>query len=130
MQTRNLCSENLLSGPASAQFIWGNRDPSEEVTSWVQQKAESLVFAQQQQGPLSEGKHTSHPLGAGLGRGLAVTAEECRVAPATRPPFTWREMSLRRVLSHRRAWRESLHHRCLLSPVGPTRGASDPQGPK
>lgn len=57
-----------------------------------------------------QAEHTSHPLDAGLGRGLAVTAEGYSVAPATHPPFTWREMSLGMVLSHRRDWRESPHH--------------------
>lgn len=29
------------------------------------------------------------------------------------------------VLSHRRDWKESLHHGCLLSTVGPAREASE-----
>lgn len=53
-----------------------------------------------------QAEHTSHPLDAGLGCGLAVTAEGYSVASATHPPFTWRGMSLGMVLSHR----ESLHH--------------------
>lgn len=72
-----------------------------------------------------QAEHTSHPLDAGLGRGLAVTAEGYSVVPATHPPFTWRGMSMGMVLSHRRDWRESLHHGCLLSTVGPARGASE-----